>query len=761
MNNFRTILKKLKFFLILRSNLLILILSITALSSIFFNINDIDITLGISGLLQAQSFINILNLLSSVYVILFIPTYPIFFIILKKKNFTNLEKLSFTIISNLVFYILIAYFGYYTGFLITGPFFFVASSISFFSLILIIICFEFKYGKSILLRANKVNIQNIDISFSFNFIKKYFQRNINGMLLVFFLILVCLLNFIRFSYWYGTDAMYHAVLIKAIVKLNKLPVDQYYGAVGLHVFGSVIHFFSGLDIIYIPRYFLFYTIFLSALLLHALFKKVFRNNNLSYFGIFILEFSTIGFSNMMYQFWPTSLAMIQCLFIFYLLYIRLQNFIQLEKPTKTELLSNLFLFYVLIILTFISSLLTHSLITILLISSILYVYFLYFIKDYKRGIDLLLLCGLFGIFWFFFSIDLISEHFFLIEINNYPRIFIIIIIPVLLIISWRLKRSIHFTTGRFSRIIKGEKQSYYKTIEKKFLLPLITVSIIIFLLILFIFNHLILDINSSKYLLGFEVFIIILFGFWGLILFQKKPRGKPFFLWFLSFSFILLAALINDIFVVQQSWSGRISLLFAPIIVIGFISYIYKIIRMQVIKEKWIKIFLIGFTILLFSAQFYDQLVDVDGIEYNLKKREVNSIQWISSYTDDHNLIFSEFGISYVFMYFDYPFDTNKNNFNGYSIHHFFTIFYSTFDMFDPDEHYYESGVNILQSLKDIYNTDVYLVLDDNYLTMRGFEVYKRLTEDDMVLYNNMGYLNKFLSSKSEYGVEVPYYWVI
>ena len=73
----------------------------------------------------------------------------------------------------------------------------------------------------------------------------------------------------------------------------------------------------------------------------------------------------------------------------------------------------------------------------------------------------------------------------------------------------------------------------------------------------------------------------------------------------------------------------------------------------------------------------------------------------------------------------------------------------------------YLNGTNKLQQMKQSLNTDIYLILDDNYLAFSGFDVYERLSEEEMEEYYSMDYMNKVCSSKSENGIEYPYYWVI
>ena len=178
--------------------------------------------------------------------------------------------------------------------------------------------------------------------------------------------------------------------------MNHLPLKEYYGSVGLPIFGAVIHFFSGVDFLLIPKFFIFYTIPLSALIFYNILMRIFKNQNLAFFGVFILEFSGLGFAYMMYQYWPAHVVLIQTLTIFFLLYVRLQKFMKIERPTKKEVFSGMIFFYSLISIIFITAILTHVLTSIIMLLCFIWILLIYFVKDYRRGFDFLLLCCLFS-----------------------------------------------------------------------------------------------------------------------------------------------------------------------------------------------------------------------------------------------------------------------------------------------------------------------------------------------------------------------------
>ncbi|MCK4287297.1 MAG: hypothetical protein KAX18_13895, partial [Candidatus Lokiarchaeota archaeon] len=297
-----------------------------------------------------------------------------------------LERLTITIVTNLSFYTIIGILGFYLGFAITEWFFFTILVLSYFLFILLSIIFNLKKGESPIFRLKFTHDykEKFTRKFSvFTYIKKF--RVSNSVLLIIFLFLVCILGIFGTSIFIGTDPWMHISIIKFITDINYLPVSDYFGTFGFHIFGAVIHFFSGLDIFLIPKFFVFYTFSISSLITYILLKRIFRKKNLAILGIFILNISSLGFLNMMYQFWPSSLALILGLTLFFLLYIRLQSFTQEKEPNYNKIFSNMFFSYLLFIVIFISCLLIHSLIAIILLASYLWVYLIYFVKSYRRG----------------------------------------------------------------------------------------------------------------------------------------------------------------------------------------------------------------------------------------------------------------------------------------------------------------------------------------------------------------------------------------
>jgi len=490
---------------------------------LFAAISLFIIALNVFNIFPSNFFLQLISLCATAFVILFLPTYPLIFLIFNKNNLTFFEKLSITIALNLTFYILVGYIGNAFGILVTGFFYFISILIIYF--FLICYCFLIDFRKKTLFfipmgsKAEQFKLFDRDFSL-IAYIKK--KIHINVLLLILFLILLSVLHGIRFSYFYGTDAMYHVFLMDLISKLNYLPTNQYFGALGLHIFGAVINFFTNINVILIGKYFLFYTYFVSALIFYNILLRIFKNRNIAIFGVFLLESSSLGFSVMMYEFWPTSLATILSLQIFLLLYIRLQSLISPERPNKKVLLSNMIFNYILIILLGISAIFTHSLISMIYIVSFSFVFLIYFVKNYRRGIDFSILSTLLLIFLLLYESTDISRHWQLADFLSLPWYFFVLGIAAGVFLILYFRRGINFTTGRFEEIIKGKKYRYYKTFEDKYIFPLLYSFIVILLFVFWYLNSFFLDMYFTKIFILIESLIFGFFCFWGLILFQKK-----------------------------------------------------------------------------------------------------------------------------------------------------------------------------------------------------------------------------------------------
>ena len=749
------------FYIKTRIHLFVILISFLSLIFIFFKILNLNIVSGLYQIVFLDYVFNLIIYISTFFALLFLPIYPVFFLILKEKNLNFLEKLGITIITNLTFYVIIGIFGFYMGFLITEWFFFVVLVSSYILILLWAVVIDLKKGKVNIFRIDYTNnyknrfIENFSV---LNLIKRF--RFSNSVLLVIFLSLLCIFGILGVSVFIGTDPWMHISIIKFITDINSLPLSDYFGTFGFHIFGAVFHFFSGTDVILIPRFFLFYTFFIASLIVYNLFMRIFKNKNLAIFGIYLLGISSLGFLNMMFQFWPSSLALIQGITLFYLLYIRLNSFIQLREPNSKLIFSNIVFSYLLFIAIFISCLLIHSLIAIILLISFLWVYLIYFVKSYRRGFDFVLLCMCLCIFFIFYTLNISTGHFIvfagLFTVPWYYIIFGIIIIGIvegMILIHYR--KSMIFTKGRYKLIIRGEKHKKLKKIEDRFLFPLVFSFALIGISIFAIINFILFRFDVITVLTGFEIFIICSFAIWGLCVFQYKPRGEPLLLWGLALGIILIVGILFDFITGSFTFFSRIFYLSSILISIGFVSYFYKLIKSNSISKLKIKIFMIfivSFSILASDLEIYSSFE-----YYSLKRREISSIQWYSNFTSDQHAVIAEFGWGPIFIYYDYPFEEKNATCPLTSVVFFLT---SSNEYLNPRLHI-QNGTNILIELKSDLENDVYLIVTDEYLLLSSLALFGSLTSEEMEMYYRLNYLNKIVSSKAENENEIPIYWVI
>ena len=752
---------KIIFFVKNRTFFLSIIVSLFSILLILFKLINLNVTMGISAIPNLNLLFNSLVLLSAIYCVLFLPSYPIFFIIFRKKDFNILEKISLTIIVNLSFYILLGYIGFFIINEITGFFIYFCMISTFFTLILFILLAEIKTQKYNLFKSYKSSFSEELVSSNFSLLNQIKRKiPLTVFLLIIFLLLNCILNIVRFDYFYGTDAWLHISITKMIVEMNFLPIKEFYGSLGFHIFSSTLHFFSGVDIILIPKYFTFYTILLSALVFYNLLMIIFKNKNLALFGVFILEFSYLGFNYMMYQYWPASLALIQGLFIFYLFYKRFLKFVKRSVPSNKIILQDIFFYYSIITMLFISATLTHSLTIIILLISLMGVYLIYFIKNVKRGIDFVFLFILLIIFIILSQAGLGSRHFwFLNELKTYWKEIILLALVLALPLSFLIKRiqkSILFTSGRYKVSITGHNLSFYKTFEDKFFIPFTVIIVIILTVIFFIGNVLIFKVSPTTLLVVIELFFLIIFGIWGIVIFQKKPKGKIFMIWFLYFALMLIVVFLFELIFPSQFYMMRIFYISSILLTIGCVAYFHKLIQINKIDRRKIKLFFIIFISFSLISSYIHEFVIVD--EVSLKKQEASTFQWFSNNNDKKSVIITEFGFNNIFIFYDYPYDNNNRELQGEEIHFFIKHY---LDLFPPDNHFNETGHNILQKLKEEKKTDVYITLDNFYYMNTGFEVYNHLTQGEVEKYYSLSYVNKIFTAKNEYGQENPLYCII
>ncbi len=742
-------------------NCYIFVVSLISVAFLLLKLIGIDILLNFEGNILFGSFFGFFWMISSIFIILFLPSYPIFFAIYKNFKFNTLEKICLTIVINLSFYIIIGYFGNGLGFALNIYYFF-SLLLSFYFVLLII--------SLILNKNNKINKKNslkskknysVDSyeDFSvFEYIKN--KLSLNVILLIIFTVLLIIALLVNVEIFGGTDPWYHILIIRIIVNANSLPLNQYFGAMGFHIIGAVFHLFSGIELLLIPNSFVLFTIPLTSLIVYNIIMRIFSNKSLAIFGIFILLITTLGFINLTFQYWPSSIVFIQGLTIFFLLYVRLRNYIKVERPSWKKILANLPFTYLYISIVFIALYLSHSLIALIFLISFAWIYLVYLVKDYKRGFDFMLCVILFVIFLILFISNISTGHLSAFSsIFSLPWIYLlfgaisITIIGGILIVY--LRTQITFEKGRFNLILMGKKFKIYTTIEKYFI-PLVFVVTLFFTVGFFIANLLLLNLNLITIFVSFEVIILVIFALWGLVIFQNKAKGKPLFLWLLSFVFIIIAGLFSDVLRGSLSFISRLFYLASPIIAIGFLSYLYKLIKTGKIKKLQIKFFFLFFVSYSSTVSYLELFSSIDF--YSINNNELTAVQWYLQNSDNRNLLVLEFGWSPVFVYFDYPYEEKNSSLPITTTQDFFTF---NNILIVPENHINENGTNILRELKEQRNMDVYILLTKNYLTTFQMEFFGELTDEQFENYYTLDYLNRIFSVKYVNGESLPYYWVI
>lgn len=742
--------------------LVLMIISFVSFFIIFLQIIGINDLLHANKLIFLEIVLNGFNFVSTAYVLLLLPSYPIYFLSEKFECFNSLEKIGLTIITNLSIYILAGVFGQYLTIPLIPLYFF---SITFCLYMIFIINSVILTKKVAPVHDLQTKMKKIEKEvFISNFsirklLKKYIS--LNQLLLIIFIFLFILLDFVRDSYFVGTDPWIHLSIIRGAIETAQLPMEEYYGAMGLHVFSLVFTYFSGIDLMLIPRVYLLYSFPISGLIIYCLFKRIFKNTNLAVIGVFILTFSSLGFMYMMYQYWPSGLALLQMLMIFLILYIRQRIFIKELPPSKEKTRAGIFQSFIPIILIFTSSLITHSLITMIILISYLWIYVVFFVVNFRRGVDLFLLLGLVGIFMVFLLFGINTGHFrvFNYIIDAYPPLLIILGLlggaSLLILPLWFFKKHTTFSKNIYEQVISGKRRNFFTRLSDKHLFLGVSIFGIIFSISFFIINLLVLNADISFVLVGFELILFILFSLFGIGVFQYKPRGKSLWLWFLALAFLVLAGILFNSLTETLNFFTRIFYISSIIIVIGFVSYLHKLIQNGLIKDWKAKIFIAFIVSYSLIASFIDINNSVDF--FSFKNHEIDTIDWYSSYTSNKNVIIAEYGWEHVFVYYNYPFGSTNVSFKGIHVYIYADNIYML-----PSNHVLENGTNILRQIKmQNPGSNVYLLLSDYYLLPSGSSLFGRLDSDQVEAYYNLDYLNRIFSAKLESGEDQPIYWVI
>ena len=189
--------------------------------------------------------------------------------------------------------------------------------------------------------------------------------------------------------------------------------------------------------------------------------------------------------------------------------------------------------------------------------------------------------------------------------------------------------------------------------------------------------------------------------------------------------------------------------------IIGFVSYLYKIIKLNSFQKRKFKLFLVFYVIFsIYTSYLFDS---TSKDMFFLREQEVKSIQWYSKFTTKEEVIISKFGWYAIFIYFDYPFEDKNKDLELEGINYFLIID----DQYVHPSLHISNGINILKDLKSSYNTEVILILPKEYYLPFNWQFFDQLSDEELEAYYHLDYLNRIFSAKGENGEETPYYWVI
>ena len=135
------------FYVKIRIHLIIILISLISLLIIFLQIINFNIITGLSQIIFLDWIFNFSVFCATSFTLLFLPIYPIIFILAKDKNMNFIERLTITIVTNLSFYTIIGVLGFYLGFAITEWFFLTVLVLSYFLFILLGLIFNQKKGE--------------------------------------------------------------------------------------------------------------------------------------------------------------------------------------------------------------------------------------------------------------------------------------------------------------------------------------------------------------------------------------------------------------------------------------------------------------------------------------------------------------------------------------------------------------------------------------------------------------------------------------
>jgi hypothetical protein len=179
---------------------------------------------------------------------------------------------------------------------------------------------------------------------------------------------------------------------------------------------------------------------------------------------------------------------------------------------------------------------------------------------------------------------------------------------------------------------------------------------------------------------------------------------------------------------------------------IGFLSYLYKLIKTEQIKIKVVKILIISFIVFSLISTFIEE--EPYFKSFSIEKHELNNLIIYSKFTNSSNVLILEFGWEYPIIYYEYPYGEKE----VYPFDLFDYIFVEE-KFIDPDLHFLH-----LEELEDTHNAEVYILLTDYYTSLSGWENFGSVSKDKILRYFNLSYLSRICSTKTIDGMDKPIY---
>ncbi len=222
------------------------------------------------------------------------------------------------------------------------------------------------------------------------------------------------------------------------------------------------------------------------------------------------------------------------------------------------------------------------------------------------------------------------------------------------------KKSLTFTDNSYKRLIFGEKTRFYTIFEKKIFIPLCIGIALISSLFYIMANFLFFNLDPTSMLVAFEITLYICVAVWGIFVFRHKPRGSILWLWTLILVALSVGGLLFDAFSSEIPLASRLLYMSSLALGIGFISHIYKLIKIGHISKIKNRLFLSFLIIISLYSSLFNVALGIDFM--SLDKQDVTGVQWYEQYSSNGSVIITEFGWNWALIYYGYPFESSQGS---------------------------------------------------------------------------------------------------